>query len=154
MRAREADPLDAVDRVARAQQLAELGVDVGREVAAPGVDVLAEQRDLADAVGGERVDLGDDLPRPPALLAAADGGDDAVRARRVAAHRDLHPGLEAPLAVHREVGGEVLVRAEATALDREAAGPIQSPRCGIEPGPNATSTNGYSSKIRSRCASA
>ena len=32
-----------------------------RQVAAPGVDVLAEQRHLADAVGGERVDLGDEL---------------------------------------------------------------------------------------------
>ncbi len=32
--------------------------------------------------------------------------------------------------------------------------PIQSPRWAIEPGPKATSTNGYCSKIRSRCASA
>ena len=48
MRAREADALDAVDRIG-AQQLAELGADVGREVAAPRVDVLAEQRELLDA---------------------------------------------------------------------------------------------------------
>ena len=41
VRAREADALDAVDRVARAQQLAELGVDVGQQVAPPRVDVLA-----------------------------------------------------------------------------------------------------------------
>ncbi len=32
--------------------------------------------------------------------------------------------------------------------------PTQSARCGIDPGPKATSTNGYSSKIRSRWASA
>ncbi len=49
MRAREADPLDPVDCVAGAEQLAELGVELGREVAAPRVDVLAEQRDLLDA---------------------------------------------------------------------------------------------------------
>ena len=95
--------------------------ELGREVAAPGVDVLAEQGDLAHAVAASRVDLGDDLPRPPALLAAANGRDDAVRAHGVAAHRDLHPGLEAPLAAYREVGREVLVRAESTARDRVAA---------------------------------
>ncbi len=50
VRAREADALDAVDRIARAQQLAELGVDVRQEVAAPGVHVLAEQRQLAHAL--------------------------------------------------------------------------------------------------------
>ena len=32
--------------------------------------------------------------------------------------------------------------------------PSHSARCGIEPGPNATSTNGYWAKIRSRWASA
>ena len=47
VRAREADALDALDGVAGAQQLAELGADVRREVAAPRVDVLAEQRELA-----------------------------------------------------------------------------------------------------------
>ena len=40
----------------------------------------------------------------------------------VAAHRDLHPRLESPLAVQREVGGEVLVRAEPAARNRVAAG--------------------------------
>ena len=53
-----------------------------------------------------RVDLGDDLARPAALLAAAHGRDDAVRALGVAAHRDLHPRLESPLALHRQVAGE------------------------------------------------
>ena len=55
MRAREADALDPVDRVARAQQLAELGVDLRREVAAPRVDVLAEQRHLSHAFAASRV---------------------------------------------------------------------------------------------------
>ena len=40
------------------------------------------------------------------LLPAAHRRDDAVRARRVAAHRDLHPGLERPLAVRRQRRGE------------------------------------------------
>ncbi len=66
-------------------------------------------------VGCEPGDLGDDLTRPTALLPAANGRDDAVRALRVAAHRDLYPGTERAFAVHRQVTGEVLVRAEAAA---------------------------------------
>ena len=123
VRAREADALDAVDGVARAQQLAELGVDVRQEVAAPRVDVLAEQRQLAHALLRELRHLGEDVAGPAADLAAAHGGDDAVRARRVAAHRDLHPRLEAPLAVHRQRGGELalVARPPRPALDAEAA---------------------------------
>ena len=120
MRAREPDPVDAVHGVARPQQLAELGVDVGTKVTTPGVDVLAEQRDLPDAGIGEPRDLGEDVPRPPTLLAAANSGDDAVRARGVASHRDLHPGLEASLAVDRKVRREVLVRPEPSTIDRVA----------------------------------
>ena len=121
MRAREADPLDPVDRVAGAQELAELGADVGREIAAPGVDVLAEQRDLAHAVRCELRHLGDDVAGPAALLPPADRRHDAVRARRVAAHRHLHPRVRGPLAVLRQVAGEVLVRAEPAAVDARAA---------------------------------
>ena len=62
------------------------------------VDVLAEQGHLADALGGEPLDLGDDVARPAAPLAAPDCRHDAVRADGVAPHRDLNPGLEAPLA--------------------------------------------------------
>ena len=59
VRRREADALDAVDRVERAQQIGELRAELpGAEVAAVGVDVLAEQRDLDDAVSGELLDLG------------------------------------------------------------------------------------------------
>ena len=115
VRAREADPVDPVDRVACAQELAELGLELGPKVAAPGVDVLSEQRHLPHPVGREAGDLGDDLARAPALLPAADGRDDAVRALRVAAHRDLHPGTEGALAVHRQVAGEMLVGSEAPA---------------------------------------
>jgi hypothetical protein len=102
VRAREADALDAVDVVARAQQLAELGADLRQQVAAPGVDVLAEQRHLAHAPAGELRHLGENVTGPAAHLAPAHGRHDAVRALRVAAHGDLHPGLEAPLAVQRQ----------------------------------------------------
>ena len=51
VRRREADPLDPVDGVAGAEQVAELAV----RARAPRVDVLAEQRDLAHAFAASRV---------------------------------------------------------------------------------------------------
>ena len=120
--AREADPLDARYVVTRPKELAELRGQLGREIAAPGVDVLAEQGYLPHAALGEPRDLGDDLPRPPALLAAANGRDDAVRAHGVAAHGHLDPCLEAPFAAYREISREMLMRAESTARDRVATG--------------------------------
>ena len=98
MRAREAEALDAVDRVDRTQQLRE----VGAEVAPVRVHVLAEQRHFANAFAGERRDLGENFARPARDLAAAHRGHDAIGADGVAAHRDLDPGLEAALAVHRQ----------------------------------------------------
>src|SRR5919197_4376322 len=123
VRAREADPLDPLDRIAGTEELAELGPDLRQQVPSPGVDVLPEQRDLANAVGREAGRLGDDLAGPPAHLAPADRGDDAVRALRVAAHRDLHPGLEPALAVHRQLARErAFVRdAEPAARNAEPA---------------------------------
>src|SRR5437773_2187110 len=54
---------------------------------------------------------------------SANGRDDAVGARRVAAHRDLHPRLEAALTVHRQLAGEAaIVETEAPTCDAEAAG--------------------------------
>ena len=95
----------------------------GQQVAAPRVDVLAEQRDLSHALAREPGHLRDDLARSAALLSSADGRNDAVRALGVAAHRDLHPRLERPLAVHRQLAGEAaLVEAEPSARDAEAAG--------------------------------
>ncbi len=99
MRAREADPLDARDRVDGAQELGEARADV----TPVGVDVLSEQRHLADASFGKPCHLRQDLAGTARDLAAADCRDDAVGADRVAAHRDLHPCLETPLAAHRKL---------------------------------------------------
>ena len=106
VRAREADALDAVDVVHRAQELAELRADVGQQVSPPRVDVLAEQRDLADALAGERGDLRENLARPAAHLSSTNGRHDAVRADGVAAHGDLHPCLERAFPLRREGGRE------------------------------------------------
>ena len=78
------------------------------QVAPVGVDVLAQQRDLAHAVGGEPLGLGDELGERPGDLAAARGGHDAVRAAAVAADGDLHPGLVLARPLHRQVAGEAL----------------------------------------------
>ena len=142
VRAREADPLDARHGVHGPQKLAELRLDVRHEVAAPRVDVLAEERHLAHAVGGQTRHLRDDVARPAALLAAANGGDDAVRADGVAAHGDLHPGLELPLAMRRQVAGELVPLGEAPARDAQAAGADPVGEVRDRPGPNATSTAG------------
>ena len=48
-------------RVDPAQQLGEADARLLRQVAAVAVDVLAEQRHLAHAVGGQRLGLGDQL---------------------------------------------------------------------------------------------
>ena len=126
MRRREPHAADAVDRVERAQQVRELGPPLPRaEVAAVRVDVLAEQRDLAHAVGGELLDLADDVAHPAADLAAADGGHDAERARVVAADLDRHPGRVRVLAPGRQGRGIRLVLLED--LDDRALGarPLQ-----------------------------
>ena len=92
VRRREADALDAVDRVERAQQVGELrAVLPGAEVAAVRVDVLAEQRDLAHAVGRELLDLVHDVAHAAADLGAAHDRHDAERARVVAADLDRDP---------------------------------------------------------------
>ena len=122
MRAREADPLDAVDGVARAQQLAELGVEVGAQVAAPGVDVLAEQRDLPDAVARRAASPRRRSRRAGgSARARAPPGRCSTRTSSCSPSRPA-PRPEAPLAVHRQVAREVLVRAEAATADAVAPG--------------------------------
>src|SRR4029078_429064 len=102
VRAGEADPLDALDRVAGPEQLGE----VAAEFWSVGVDVLTEERQLPDPGTREALDLGQDLPGPARDLLAAHRRHYAVGAHRVAAHRDLNPGLEAALAVERQAASE------------------------------------------------
>ena len=95
---------------ARAQQLGErLPV---AELHAVGVDVLPEQGDLADALGDQRLDLGEDLARAAVLLLAAQRRDDAERAGVVAADRDRHPRGVRRLALGRQRRGEDVERLE------------------------------------------
>ena len=97
VRRREADAAQAVDRIERAQEVGELrAVLPGAEIAPVRVDVLAEQRDLAHAVGDELLDLVHDVTHAPADLGATHDGHDAERARVVAPHLDGDP---------RRVGG-------------------------------------------------
>ena len=91
------------------------------QVAAVGVDVLAEQRDLADAVGARgratsatSSSSGRETSRPRVR------GHDAVRALHVAADGDLHPRLELARALRRQVAGEALELEEALRGERVA----------------------------------
>ena len=72
VRAGEPHPLQPVDLAAGAQQLAER--QPVAELDAVGVDVLAEQRHLDDALVDERLDLGEDVAGAPVLLLAAQAG--------------------------------------------------------------------------------
>ena len=95
MRRGEAHPLEAVDAPARAQQRRECAAitrDRGiGERDAVGVDVLAEQRDLEDALIDQRLHLGQDVAGPAVDLLAAQRRHDAERAGVVAADRDRNP---------------------------------------------------------------
>ena len=106
VRAGEPDPLEALDLTARAQQLAE-GEAVA-ELDAVGVDVLAEERHLDDALGHERLDLGEDLAGPAVLLLAAQARHDAEGARVVAPDRDGDPAAVGRVAPGRQGRGEHL----------------------------------------------
>ena len=86
----EAHPSDAVDGPDGPQQLGEQRPPA-RDVPAIGVDVLAEERDLHDAVRRQAPDLSHQFVEGPADLPATDGGDDAEGALVVAADLDRHP---------------------------------------------------------------
>src|SRR6266550_2456571 len=78
------------------------------QVAAVGVDVLPEQRQLAHAVRGHRFALSHELLQRAADLAPARGGHDAVRAAAVAADADLQPALKRARAVRGQMPREAL----------------------------------------------
>ena len=110
----EADALDA-GLPDGAQQLGEARLPV--DVAAIGVYVLPQERDLAHAVGHELLALGHDGLERAALLASADVRDDAVRAEVVAALHDGHPGVKALRASAGKVGGEAAALLAGVHLD-------------------------------------
>ncbi len=74
VRRREPQPLEPLDRAGGAQQPGERAAVT--EPDAVGVHVLSEQRHLDGTLRDERLDLGEDLPRPAVALLAAQ-----VRAR-------------------------------------------------------------------------
>ena len=118
VRARVADALDALDGVHPAQELGERQPILSAEVAPVGVHVLAKERDLADAVAGKPLDLGQQLRRRARLLATPSRRHDAVRADAVAPLRDLEPCLELASALHRQMPREALELEEALGADR------------------------------------
>src|SRR5262249_8009109 len=93
MRAGVADPPYALDGVDLCQQLRKREPGLGRQVAAIGVDVLAEKGHLDYAIVGELLDLAAQLLGITAHLSAARRRNDAVRADAVASDTDLHPAL-------------------------------------------------------------
>ena len=79
---------------------------VDLDVAAVAVDVLAEQRDLADTFRRQPGDLGDDIGERTTDLRAAYRRHDAERARVVAADLDRDPGVVRGLAARRQGAGK------------------------------------------------
>ena len=137
-------------RVERAQQLGEREALLARQVAAVGVDVLAEQGQLAHAVGGQALDLGDHVGG-----AAASARGRARRGTMQYAHVELQP---------IEICSQAWAAARGAAAGRRRSGRrCQKARRGRSPprrrrsrrggatlpGPKAKSTNGYSSNSRS-----
>jgi hypothetical protein len=102
MARRVADPLDPGDGRDGVEQVRELPT-----VEPPGVDVLPEQRHLANALAGEALDLGDDGHERARDLVAARVRHDAVAAVLGAA---LHDGDERgrPFGAGRRQGIELL----------------------------------------------
>ncbi len=120
MRAGEAHAPNALDLADRPQQVREQRTHAARsarpprrqrEVTAVGVHVLAEQRDLGDAGGGEPLDLGDEGVERAADLRPPHGRHDAERAGVVASDLDRDPRAVALLALRgqdrRKRGGVI-----------------------------------------------
>ena len=147
----EAHPLQPLDLAARPQQLGErLPV---AELHAVRVDVLPQQRHLADALGDQRPDLGEDSPgRRSFSLPRSDGTMQNVQVL-LQPDRDRHPGGVRRLALGRQRRREHLERLEDLDLRlllrpaRARAAPAATPMLWV---PNTTSTHGAFSTIVER----
>ena len=105
---RVADPLDPLDPPDRAQEIGEEGASTG-DVSPVGVDVLAEQRDLADPGGGEHLGFEHQIVERSADLFAAHRRHDAVGAGVITPRLNRDPGREGELAHRVERGGHVAI---------------------------------------------
>ena len=127
VRAGEAHPLEPVDLAAGAQQLAER--EPVAELDAVGVDVLAEQGHLDDALLDQRLDLGQHVAGAAVGLLAPQARHDAERAGVVAAHRDRHPAGVGRVAPGRQGAGEHLEALEDLDLGAPVVpGPVEQRR--------------------------
>ncbi len=116
-----ADATDALDRAHPAQQLGEQRAP-GGEVTAVGVDVLAEEGDLGDAVDSQAGDVGHQVVQWPADLGAADGRHDAKGAAVVAAGLDADPRRPRHLAAGGQLPSAALGVGAVEHLDLGSAG--------------------------------
>ena len=104
--------LEAVDLSHLAQQLRESEAIARHfwisEIHAIGVDVLAQQGDLRDALVHQRLYLGQDIARPAVLFLTAQGGNDAESAGVIAAYGHRHPTRVGGFALSGQNRGECL----------------------------------------------
>src|SRR4029077_5535954 len=89
------------------QQVGEASAAAVWSVVLVAVHRLAKKRDFLASLVGELEYFSRDLLRRPALLGAADAGDDAIRAEFVAADHDADVGLEAGRP-HRRIAERVV----------------------------------------------
>ena len=126
----EIGPRRAIDSLPGSARLGHVGeTALRRQVVPVAVDVLAEERDLAVARGGERPRLLDHLVERPAPLRSPAERHDAVRARLVAAVDDREPRGDRRLTAHgaRRDGvgarpGQVIGGRNGNALDQRGRG--------------------------------
>ena len=103
---------EAVDLAHFAQQLRESKAIARHfwigEIHAIGVDVLAQEGDLRDALIHQRLYLGQNIAWPAVLFLTAQGGNDAESAGVIAAHGHRYPTRVGGFALSRQYGGERL----------------------------------------------
>ena len=105
MTGRIAQPVDAIDPRDAVEQARQRPRPPVRALAVIGVDVLADQRDLAHAGFGQVLDFGEDLLHRPRHFHAARIGHDAEGAELVAAFLHRDEGADAARADRRRDSG-------------------------------------------------